>query len=416
MSAASSAVGGRTADIVAVQRAMAVRSGRRRREWLAAIAVGGAAAAWVATASTSGSVRWLSAAIAIFAVAMLRVPFVLFWRSDAGLLTRLPVRGTPLFDAAMRSTLSLAAQALLPALAAVVPLAFAGPGASVELALRHAALAVALAAAVAGLVPAVAVGAGALVVSGKAQQLMSSMGPELPAPPTAWLGVLPGLASAAAILAAIDVAGWLTGGEAELGTAELILGGMAVASAIAVLLARSAADRVMPAMLRDVSALDRQRLAPLELTPPPSTLAAARRWLSAPSARLLDKHALLVSRRYPMAAVIGSVAFATSVITALAAPDALGVLVTTAALALSYAWLLNGRLHVAPIELPRLLSSLPFSEGHIAAAARAYVLWWWALYALVPAVLVLARTSELVALGGIYAGATAALVLGLRRG
>lgn len=410
--------GGRTEDLVVVQRAMASRSGLRRRAWLIALLVAAATTAWVAAVGPSanaGSTRWLSATIAIFSVAMLRVPFALFWRSDAGLLTRLPVRGTPLFDAAMRSTCSLAAQALLPALASAVPLALVGENASVELALRHAALAVALAATVAGFVPAVAIAAGALVVSGKAQQILSNMGPELPAPPTTWLGVLPGLASAAAVLAAIDVAGWLTGGQAELGQAEVILGAMGGASAISVGLARAAADRVMPAILRDVSALDRQRLAPLELTPPPSTLAAARRFLSAQSARLLDKHARLVARRYPMAALIGAASFATSGIAAVASPNSLGVLVTTLALAATYAWVLHSRLHVPPIELPRLLSSLPYSDGQIAAAGRAYVLWWWGLYALIPAVLVLVRTSHLALLGGLYAGATLVLVLGLGR-
>jgi hypothetical protein len=402
-----------SAAILGVQRAMAVRSGKRRREWLVSLAAGGAATAWVASASGIASARWLSAAVALYAVAMLRVPFVLFWRGDAGLLTRLPVRGRPLFDAALRSTSSLAAQALVPAVMAALPLLRFEGGA--ELLIRHVAVAVAMAMAVAGFVPAVAVGAGALVVSGKAQQLLSSMGPELPAPPTSWLGVLPGLASAAVILAAIDLSGWLTGGQPELGQAEPLLIGIALVSAISAWTARQAADRVMPAMLRDVSALDRQRLAPLELTPPPSTLRAARRWLSAPSARLLDKHALLVSRRYPMAAVIGAVAFATSIITAIASPDALGVLVTTAALAMAYAWILHGRLFAPPIELPRLLASLPLSPAQVAAAGRAYVLWWWGLYVLVPAVLVLVRTSQMPALAGIYAAGTAVLVLGLRR-
>jgi hypothetical protein len=168
-------------------------------------------------------------------------------------------------------------------------------------------------------------------------------------------------------------------------------------------------------MLRDVSALDRQRLAPLELTPPPSTLRLARRWLAASSARILDKHALLVSRRYPMASVAGAVAFATSAITAIASPDALGVLVTTSALALAYAWILHRRLYASPIELPRLLASLPVSPAQVAAAGRAYVLWWWGLYALVPAVLVFVRTSQVAALAGIYAAATVVLAFGPRR-
>ena len=67
-----------------------------------------------------------------------------------------------------------------------------------------------------------------------------------------------------------------------------------------------------------------------------------------------------------MAAVIGAVVFATSTITAIAGPGALGVLAGTVVLALVYAWLLAGRLKVPPVELPRLLASLPFAPGQIA--------------------------------------------------
>jgi hypothetical protein len=404
------------AALLQVQRAVASRSGKRRREWLVAALAGGAACAWVAGGGAElGSVRWLWAAVTLFAVAMLRVPFVLFWRSDAGLLSRLPMRGTPLFDAALAATIDLAAQALAASLVAAAPLAFVGGGASLELFSRHAALAGAMAVAVAAFIPAVAVGAGQLVVSGKAQQLMSSVGPEVPAPPTAWLGVLPGLASALVVLTAINLMEWLTGGRPELGEAAPVLIGLVGLSLGAAALARRAAERVMPLILRDVSALDRQRLAPVELTPPPSTLRLARRWLTPASALLLDKHALLVSRRYPMAAVTGAAVFATLVITAIAAPDAAGVLGATLALALVYAWTLRGRLTSPPVELPRLLTSLPFHPEQIAAARRAYVLWWWSLYALLPAVLVVARTSLTAALGGAFAAATVVLVVGLRR-
>ncbi len=403
------------APLLKVQRAMASRSGGRRRQWLATALAGGAALAWVATGEASASTRWLWAAVTLFSVAMLRVPFVLFWRDDAALLSRLPVRGQPLFDAAMMATAALAMQALLPALVAALPLALVGDAASPELFARHAALAGAMAVAAGVGIPAVAVGAGALVVSGKAQQVLSSMGPELPAPPTSWLGVLPGVASAAVVLAAINLGGWLVGGRPELGDPASILIGLAAVSVVGGWLARSSADRVMPAMLRDVSALDRQRLAPLELAPPPRTLGPVRGAVSAASARLLDKHALLVSRRYPMAAVIGAVVFATSTITAIAGPGALGVLAGTVVLALVYAWLLAGRLKVPPVELPRLLASLPFAPGQIAAARWAYVLWWWGLYVLVPAVLVLVRTPLPAVIGGIYAAATAVLLFGLRR-
>ena len=122
------------------------------------------------------------------------------------------VEGRPLWGAAQWATGELAAQALAASSLAALPLAvLAGPDAVAVLG-RHAALAVALAFAAAALVPAVAVAAGALVVSGKADQLLAGLGGEVKAPPTAWLGVLPGLASAVAVLLAIDVGGWLRGG------------------------------------------------------------------------------------------------------------------------------------------------------------------------------------------------------------
>ena len=115
------------AALLQVQRAVASRSGKRRREWLVAAGAGGAACAWVASGGGElGAVRWLWAATALFAVAMLRVPFVLFWRADAGLLSRLPMRGTPLFDAALAASADLAAQALAASLVAAAPLAFLG--------------------------------------------------------------------------------------------------------------------------------------------------------------------------------------------------------------------------------------------------------------------------------------------------
>src|SRR6185312_205997 len=73
--------------------------------WLVAIAAGVALAAFVEwrghgdPEATSHS--WLAAAVVSFALAFLRVPFHLYWRSDAGLLAQLPIGGGPLFDVAL---------------------------------------------------------------------------------------------------------------------------------------------------------------------------------------------------------------------------------------------------------------------------------------------------------------------------
>jgi hypothetical protein len=397
-----------------VQREVGRRSGGRRRTWLAMLVTGAAAAAWVATApdGSAASTRWLWTAVALYAVAMLRVPFVLFWRADAALLARLPIEGRPLWGAAQWATGELAAQALAASSLAALPLAvLAGPDAVAVLG-RHAALAVALAFAAAALVPAVAVAAGALVVSGKADQLLAGLGGEVKAPPTAWLGVLPGLASAVAVLLAIDVGGWLRGGHAEVGDAVLLLAGMSAASVVAALLARAAADRVMPAMLRDVSALDRQQLATIELTAAPATLRALGRQLTPGARLLLDKHARLLARRHPMSAVLGAVAFAILAISALASSHAAVLQVTTLAVTFAYAMVLRGRMAQPPVELPRLRDSLPLTPGDAQAAARTYVLWWWGWFALLPGALVLARTAQLWQVAPALAAGTLLLVLG----
>ena len=407
-----------------VQRAVAQRSGGRRRAYLAMLVAGAAAAAWVAAAPSSdaGSARWLWAALGLFAIAMLRVPFVLFWRADAALLARLPIRGQPLWDAAQRATADLGAQALASALLAAAPLLWltepggvVAVGAQLPTLARHAALAGVLACATAGLVPAVAVGAGALVVSGKAEQVLAGLGGEVQAPPTAWLGVLPGLAAALVVLLGIDVAGWLRGGQAEVGPAGWLLAGTLVVSGLAALAARAAADRVMPAMLRDVSALDRQQLATLELGPAPASLRVLGRALTPRARLLLDKHARLISRRHPMAAVLGALVFATLAISALASRSAAVVQVPTIAVAFAYAWLLRARMEQPPIELPRLRDTLPLSAAEIRAAVRTYLLWWWGWFALLPGGLVLARTTQRWQVVPALVLATALLAFGARR-
>src|SRR5215813_14042318 len=68
--------------------------------------VGGAVlAAWVWWRSSggiaAGSHAWLAGALVAYAVAFMRVPFHIYWRSDAALLAQLPIEGRPLFDAAL---------------------------------------------------------------------------------------------------------------------------------------------------------------------------------------------------------------------------------------------------------------------------------------------------------------------------
>ena len=124
------------------------RRARAGRWWtsplLLAVLAGGALGAWVHWRTTVGfaaaSHTWLAATVVAFAVAFLRVPFHLYWRPDAALLAQLPIEGGPLFDAALVRCVRAAAATTVATLLAAAPLA----AISIELAVRHAAIALAL--------------------------------------------------------------------------------------------------------------------------------------------------------------------------------------------------------------------------------------------------------------------------------
>src|SRR6185503_6407398 len=230
-----------------------------------------------------------------FAVTFLRVPTQVYWRTDAALLAQLPIEGAPLFDAALVRCVRAAAATMIAVAIGLVPLALTADGGA--LAARHAAFAGALGLAAALLIPAVTVGAAAMVVHGTGERALrtavslagaapraagrSSAGGEgndagvaeaaassgsPPASPAAILGALPGFAATVVIAAALVVAPWLVGRAAD-APASIVLGAIAVVSAVAAVAARRGAG-IMGRILRDVSALDRQRLATLEIRPP----------------------------------------------------------------------------------------------------------------------------------------------------
>lgn len=399
--------------LLEVQRKVAARSGGRRRAWLAITVLGTAAALWVLVAPTFATAagRWSWASVTLFAVAMLRVPFAVFWRPDAALLARLPIRGRALWRSSLAACADLAAQALAASTLAAVPLVIYAQSAGG----RALALALALAAVTALLLPAVAVAAGALVVSGKADQLLSGLGGEVKAPPTAWLGMLPGLAAAAAILLAIDLHAWIAGGQPEVGNPWGLLATAGLVAGAGAAWAGRAAARVMPAILRDVSALDRQQLATIQIAPPSALTRLAGRLLSARARLLLLKHARLMARRHPMAQVVGALVAGALLVSALFAPAALPVQGAALGGALVYALVLRVRLALPPIELPRLRATLPVTEADARAARTAYLAVWWGWAALAPGVLALVRAPQPLHLAAALLGATAALAIAARR-
>jgi hypothetical protein len=158
-----------------------------------------------------------------------------------------------------------------------------------------------------------------------------------------------------------------------------VLGGLIAASGLAIVAARRLAAGVMGAILRDVSALDRQRLAHLEIRPPTVIERGVARLLG-PAALPYAKDARLVRRRYPLAYVIGAIGLLAQWILAAAAPD--GMLAWTAAIAAGlsvYAVVLARRLGEPPIEHAITLSALPITRRDIAFAKRG----WWALWLVV---------------------------------
>ncbi len=385
---------------------------RERREarhwwtsrWSIAVISGCAFAAFVAwrtsananddtAGSHAASHAWLTVALIATALAFMRVPFHIYWRSDAALLAQLPIGGDVLFAAAVRRCMRAAVATTLACLVATAPLFATLP---VELALRHVVLAGVLGLAAACLLPAVATWAAMIVVGERGVlNVAAAVGasrddaPRQPGSASAVLGALPGFASAIVVVLVVLAAPWLVGGDAE---AAPILGGLAAASIVAVVVARAVAPRVMGAILRDVSALDRQRLAKLEIEPP-TRIERAVGHLLGDAALPYAKDARLMRRRYPMAFALGTFAFVVLAIVGLARPDdptpwLVAILVGGAL----YGGALANRLRRPPIELARLSATLPIEPRARALAKLAWVVAWATVYLAIPATFALLRS------------------------
>lgn len=329
---------------------------------------------------SAASKAWLAGALAAFALAFMRVPFHLYWRSDAALLAQLPIGGGPLFDAALLRCARAAVATGVVALAGAAPLVEV----SLELFARHAAMTGTLVALATGFLPAVATWAASLVAHGTdALEVATRLGgapartqrTQPPGSSAAVLGAIPGFASTVAIVLVLVAAPWLYGGDSVV-EAPVVLGAIAAGSGLALVWMRAAAPRVMGTILRDVSALDRQRLATLEIRPPTAIEAAVARMLG-DAALPYRKDARLMRRRYPMAFALGALAFLVLAIVGLARPaDPTPWLVVVLAGMVIYGVVLAGRLRRPPIEIPRLAVTLPISASAFARAKLAWVALW----------------------------------------
>jgi hypothetical protein len=392
------------------------------------IVVGGVLAAWVWWRSNAGilaaSHAWLAGALVAFTVAFLRVPFHIYWRGDASLLAQLPIEGRALFDAAMLRCLRAAEVMTIAATIGIAPIAVTGGW---ELALHHAAAAVALGAAAALLVPGVTIAGAALVVQGGGERVLRTAmtaggataraapapGATTPSPastsPAAILGMIPGLAAAIVLVAILVIAPWLYG-EAPRAPVWLVLGGLVAASLAAAAAARAGAA-IMGRILRDVSALDRQRLAALDVRPPTLIERLIARLVG--DARLAyDKDARLMRRRFPMAYALGGIAFVVLAIVGLARPDdATPWLAAAIGGAASYGLVLAARLRRPPIEIARLSATLPLPPRALLRAKLAWLLGWWSVFIVVPAVFAALRQPEPVSGLALTVGATIAIIV-----
>jgi hypothetical protein len=378
----------------------------------------------VSAAFASGSHAWLAGTLAAYAFAFMRVPFHLYWRADAALLAQLPIEGGPLLDAALWRCVKSALWTTVAVVIGAAPLAQY----STELFVRHLAVAGALGLAAALFLPAVAVWAASLVAVSQGERVQAlrvatgidrerrqSTTVQPPAPSTAALGAFPGFASSLLIVGILISSSWLTGGSPNV-PMPIVLASIGGVSLVSILATRATAPRVMGTILRDVSALDRQRLAMLEIHPPSAIERLIARLIGV-AALPYSKDARLMRRRYPMAYALGALIFIVLVIVGIARPaDPTPWLTATLVGAALYGVSLSGRLHRAPIELPKLSATLPISARSRRLAKLAWIVGWWTIFVLAPALFsALRQPAPLPGLALVGGGTLAVLMAALVR-
>lgn len=412
------------------ERLRAAREPGSLGRWATAVVFGAllaALVAWRATDSVeSASHAWVAGTVAAFMVAFMRVPFHVYWRPDAALLAQLPIDGSILFASAVRRCIAGAATTLVTVVVGAIPFAALSEKAVAaatrtldampiagdpvpretpfELFGRHAGYGVACALVAAAFIPAVTMYAASLVAGSRnLLQIATAVGGAPvrkdaksvgvnPAHTStgAVLGALPGLASSVSLVVLLLVSPWLLNHEAPLDPfpAAVLVAGISIFSLV------GAGAKIGPRMgdiLRDVSALDRQRLATLEIHPPTAIERGVMKLIGA-AALPYSKDARLMRRRYPMAYALGAIIFLVLAIIGFSQPaDPVPWLVVPLAGALLYAALLHRRLSAPPIELPRLSATLPITPAASRLAKRAWTLGWLTIFVLVPAAFAILR-------------------------
>ena len=410
------------------ERLREAREGGSLRRWLLAGIAGAGLAGlveWRAQESsiTTASHLWLAGTCAAFVVAFMRVPIQIYWRKDAALLAQLPLDGGFLFDAAIRRCVRAAFATLVVPLVGAIPFALLSAEAvnqatrtlhaipiagdpvprlvPLELFGRHAAFAAAFAVIAACFIPAVTMWAASLVASSKHLLQMATaiggaparQGKALQAPGAGSagqvLGAIPGFASSLAFVVLFLMSSWLVNREPTLDamTGFTII---AIASLAPLVMLRAKVASHMGEILRDVSALDRQRLAFVEIHPP-TTIERTVAKLVGDAALPYSKDARLMRRRYPMAFALGALSFIVLVIVGLSRPDDPTWLVAPLIGTALYAITLARRLGQPPVELARLSRTLPIGAAAIRRAKVAWLATWLVVFVVVPATFAIVR-------------------------
>lgn len=321
----------------------------------------------------SASSLYLVAVVVANTVVLFGASFRMYWRRDAALLARLAVPGEALFRVSLVRSTRAAAYVLLAMWVAAIPIAVLGYA---EIAGRHVVVAL-VAFLVSGLLgPAVSLGAGAIVASNKAQAVIDSFGGEFQAPKTTWLGLLPGMAGTALALLVTSTASFAVADPSADVTGLIVLGSSAAVSLLAVLWALAKAPVVMELAVREVSALDQERLAHIDLSAPS---AIERAWFSltlgGSARRVADKDARLSRRRYPSPYFLGAIGTLVLWIFAAVRPDSVyvwsGAILGCLAV---YSVIMARRLVSPPVENPRYLRTLAVKSSDVSGAKRSQVL------------------------------------------
>jgi hypothetical protein len=171
----------------------------------------------------------------------------------------------------------------------------------------------------------------------------------------------------------------------------------------------------MPGALREVAALDRERLAHVDRSLPSPLERATRRLLGPTAALVFDKDARLTRRRHPSPYALGPLAVIVSWLLLLGDGTVGWSIGVVGALA-AYAALMAIRATAPPIELARLTATLPLAPAEVGRAKLAAAALRDATWVGLAGVPLAVRRPEPLVIAVVAVAALAPLVVAARRG